>query len=69
MTLVVHDAYKLNGKVVGDSPYFQADIAMITMSTGSILLLLVLLYHDDVIKWKQISALLGFCAGNSWVTG
>ena len=25
--------------------------------------------HDDVIKWKPLSALLAFCAGNSPVTG
>ena len=37
MTLAVHDAYKLGGKVVDDSPYFQADITMIAMSTDSIL--------------------------------
>ena len=53
MTLVVHDAYKLGGRVVDGSPYFQADITMITMSTGSILLLVVLLYHDDILKWKH----------------
>ena len=24
--------------------------------------------HDDVITWKQFSALLAFCLGNPWVT-
>ena len=45
------------------------DAVELPFASCVVFLFLKTLFHDDVIKWKQFSALLAFCAGNSPVSG